>query len=110
MEDQMILVMAMVLHLYSAFSIWTYSNVLYNTLWGTLPDWFMAQFTISFNVKNRIYRCPQNRMSVMPLLQHKELHALLKPQNPNHSSKNPGKPQNLVIGVMTIQKTLIGFY
>ena len=23
-----------------------YSNALYNTLWGTFPDFFMAQFTI----------------------------------------------------------------
>ena len=28
-------VMVMVLHLYSAFSTWIYSNALYNTLWGT---------------------------------------------------------------------------
>ena len=33
-------------NLYSAFSMWIYSNALYNTLWGTLPDCFMAQFTI----------------------------------------------------------------
>ena len=32
--------------IYSTFSIWIYSNALYNTLWGTLPDCFMAQFTI----------------------------------------------------------------
>ena len=37
-----------VMHLYSAFSMWIYSNVLYNTLWGTLPDCFMAQFTMLF--------------------------------------------------------------
>ena len=41
-----IMVMVMVMHLYSAFSMWIYSNALYNTLWGTLPDCFMAQFTI----------------------------------------------------------------
>ena len=29
--------MVMVVHLYSAFSMWIYSNALYNTLWGTLP-------------------------------------------------------------------------
>ena len=47
MEIQMTtLLMVMVLHSYSAFSIWIYSNALYNTLWGTLPDCFMAQFTI----------------------------------------------------------------
>ena len=40
--------MVMVMHLYSAFSMWIYSNALYNTLWGTLPDCFMAQFTIFF--------------------------------------------------------------
>ena len=28
-------VMVMLLRLYSAFSIWIYSNALYNTLWGT---------------------------------------------------------------------------
>ena len=65
-----------VLHWYSAFSIWIYSNALYNTLWRTEPDCFMAQFTIFFNVTSRIHRCPQNRMSdVIP--QHLELHALL---------------------------------
>jgi len=36
----------MVMHLYSAFSMCIYSNALYNTLLGTLPDCFMAQFTI----------------------------------------------------------------
>ena len=39
-------VMVMVMHLYSAFSMWIYSNALYNTLWGTLPDCLIAQFTI----------------------------------------------------------------
>ena len=34
------------LHVYSAFFIWIYSNAFYNTLWGTLPDCFMAHFTI----------------------------------------------------------------
>ena len=42
----MVMVMVMVMHLYSAFSMWIYSNALYNTLWETLPDCFMAQFTI----------------------------------------------------------------
>ena len=42
------MVMVMVMHLYSAFSMWICSNVLYNTLWGTLRDCFMAQFTIFF--------------------------------------------------------------
>ena len=42
---------------------------------GLLPDCFMAQFTIFFNVTSRIHRCPQNRMSdARP--QHQE-HALL---------------------------------
>ena len=41
-----IMVMIMVMNLYSAFSMWIYSNALYNTLWGTLPDCFMAQFII----------------------------------------------------------------
>ena len=69
----------MVMHLYSAFSMWIYSNGLYNTLWGTLPDYFMAEFTIFFfffNVTSSIHRCPQNRMSdATP--QHQELHALV---------------------------------
>ena len=70
------MVMVMVMHLYSAFSTWIYSNALYNTLWGTLLDCFMAQFTIFFYVTSRIHRCPQNRMSdARP--QHRELHALL---------------------------------
>ena len=30
-----ILIMVMVMHLYNTFSIWIYSNALYNTLWGT---------------------------------------------------------------------------
>ena len=34
------------MHLYSAFPMCIYSNALYNTLLGTLPDCFMAQFTI----------------------------------------------------------------
>ena len=57
--------------------MWIYSNALYNTLWGTLPDCFMAQSTILFfYVTSRIHRCPQNRMSdARP--QHRELHALL---------------------------------
>ena len=56
--------------------MWIYSNALYNTLWGTLPDCFMVQFTIFFDVTSRIHRCPQNRMSdARP--QHRELHALL---------------------------------
>ena len=38
--------LVLVMNLYSAFSMWIYSNALYNTLWGTLPDCFMAQFTI----------------------------------------------------------------
>ena len=55
--------MVMVMHLYSAFSMCIYLNALYNTLWWTLPDCFMAQFTNFFNVTSRIERCPQNRMS-----------------------------------------------
>ena len=46
LKNPMVMVMVMVMHLYSAFSMWIYSNALYNTLWGTLPDCFMAQFTI----------------------------------------------------------------
>ena len=43
---QSYLVMVMVMHSYSAFSMCIYSNALYNTLWATLPDCFKAQFTI----------------------------------------------------------------
>ena len=35
------MVMVMILHLYSAFSTWIYLNALNNTLWGTLPDYFV---------------------------------------------------------------------
>ena len=68
--------MVIVMHLYSAFPMWICSNALYNTLWGTLPDCLMAQFTIFFNVISRIHRCPQNRMSD-DRPQNRELHALL---------------------------------
>ena len=44
--------MVMVMHLYSVFSTCIYSNALYNTLWETLPDCFMAQFTIQFVPSN----------------------------------------------------------
>ena len=43
----------MILHLYSAFSIWKYSNALYNTLWGTLPDCFDGAVLNRFTVTNR---------------------------------------------------------
>ena len=46
--ETVIIILVMVIHLYSAFSMWIYSNALYNTLLGTLPDCFMAQFTIFF--------------------------------------------------------------
>ena len=70
------MVMVMILHLYSAFSTWIYSNALKNTLWETLPDYFMVQFTIFFNLISRIHRCPQNRMSD-DRSQNRELYALL---------------------------------
>ena len=70
------MVMVMILHLYSAFSTWIYSNALNNTLWGTLPDYFMAQFTIFFNLISRNHRCPQNRMGD-DRPQNWELYALL---------------------------------
>ena len=41
-------IMVMVMYLYSAFSMWIYWNALYNTLRGTLPACFMAQFTMFF--------------------------------------------------------------
>ena len=71
-----LMVMVIILHLYSAFFIWIYSNALYNTFWGTLPDCIMAQLTIFFNLISRIHRCPQNGMSD-DRPQHRELHALL---------------------------------
>ena len=73
-----ILVMVMVIHLYSAFSMWIYSNALYKhfvgdftrLLYGTVHNLFLV------NVTSSIHRCPQNRMSdARP--QHRELHALL---------------------------------
>ena len=68
-----VLVSLMVMHLYSAFSMWIYSNALYYTLWGTLP--YGAVHNRS-NVSSSNHRCPQNRMSdTRP--QHRELHALL---------------------------------
>ena len=73
-----LMVMVMVLHLYSAFSTWIYSNALYNTLLGTLPDYFMAQFLILFNLTSRIHRCLQNRINESDdRPQNRELHALL---------------------------------
>ena len=34
-RNVMVMVMVMVMYLCSAFSMWIYSNALYNTLWGT---------------------------------------------------------------------------
>ena len=69
-----LVLMVMVMHLYSAFSMWIYSNALYNTLWGTLADCFMAQFTI-FLVQQVEFTGAPRREWVMP--QHRDLHALL---------------------------------
>ena len=65
----------MVLDLYGAFSMWTYSNALYNTLWGTFARLlYGAVNNLFFYVTSRIHRCPQNRMTdARP--QHRELHA-----------------------------------
>jgi len=71
------MVMVMVLHLYSAFSMLIYSNAIYNTLWGTFARLLYGAVHNPFsNVTSRIHRCPQNRMSdARPQL--RELHALL---------------------------------
>ena len=61
--------MVMVMHLSRAFSMCIYSNALYNTLWGTLPDCFMAQFTI--------FLVQQVEFTVDARPQHRELNALL---------------------------------
>ena len=53
------MMMMMILHLYSAFSIWKYSNALYNTLWGTLPDCFYGAVHNRFIVTSRIYVPPE---------------------------------------------------
>ena len=43
--------MVMVMYLYNAFSMWIYSNALYNTLWGTLPDcWHLDNLQIGYFV------------------------------------------------------------
>ena len=55
----------MVMHLYSVFSMCIYSNALYNTLWGTLPDCFMAQFTIFFVQQVEFTGAPRTEQ-VMP--------------------------------------------
>ena len=70
------MVMVMVLYLYSVFSMWIYSNALYNTLWGTFARLlYGAVHNLFFNVTSRIHRCLQNRMSdARP--QHRELRAL----------------------------------
>ena len=57
--------MVMVMYLYSAFSMWIYSNALYNTLWGTLPGCFMAQFTIHCMKQVEFTGAPKTE-SVMP--------------------------------------------
>ena len=56
--------------------MWIYSNVLYNTLWGTSARLLYGAVRNLFNVTSRIHsRCLQNRMSdARP--QHQELHAL----------------------------------
>ena len=65
----------MVMHFYSGFSMWIYSNALYNTLWGTFARLLYGAVHNLFNVTSRIHRSAQNRMSdARP--QHRELHAL----------------------------------
>ena len=53
------------IHFYSANSTMQFSNALYNTLWGTLPD-CSTQFTIFMRKCSMIYRCPQVRISDKP--------------------------------------------
>ena len=45
--------------------MWIKSNALYNTLWGTLPD-YSTQFTIFMRKYSMIYPCPQVRISDKP--------------------------------------------
>ena len=56
------MVMVMVLHLCSAFSIWIYSNALYNTVRDFARLLYGPGHNL-FNVTKRIHRCPQNRMN-----------------------------------------------
>ena len=53
------------MHFYSANSTIQFSNALYNTFWGTLPD-CSTQFTIFMRKYSMIYRCPQVRISDKP--------------------------------------------
>ena len=70
------MVMVVVMHLYSAFSMWIYSNALYNTFVGDFARLLYGAVHNLFNLTSRIHRCPQNRISdARP--QHRELHALL---------------------------------
>ena len=65
----------MVMHLYSAFSMWIYLNALYNTLWGTFARLLYGAVHNLFDVTSRIHSYAQNKMSdARP--QHRELHAL----------------------------------
>ena len=58
--QEIMMMMMIILHLYSAFSIWKYSNALYNTLWGTLPDCFKYSTVHNpFNVTSRIQVPPE---------------------------------------------------
>ena len=60
----------MVLHLYSAFSRWMYSNALYNTVWGPCQTALWRSSVVEFT------GAPQNKVNeARP--QHRELHALL---------------------------------
>ena len=69
----MAMVIIMLLHLYSAFSIWIYSNALYNTV-EDFSRLLCGSVHNLFTVTSRIHSCPQNRISdARP--QHRELHA-----------------------------------
>ena len=51
------------MHLYSALSMWIYSNALYNTMWGTFARLLYGAVHNLFNITSRIHRCPQSRIS-----------------------------------------------
>ena len=71
------MVMVIVLHLYSAFSVWIliFKSALQHFV-GHFARLLCGAVHNLFNVPSRIHRCPQKRMSDARQ-QHLELHALL---------------------------------
>ena len=66
----------MVMHLYSAFSMWINSKCALQHFVGNFARLLYGAVHNLFYVTSRIHRCPQNRMSdARP--QHQERHALL---------------------------------